>query len=177
MYMNNCQKYIAELLNEYGPLLQRQLLALVRHHFKTEINSLDGYISQMCKLGGYEKTGGDDEAVIGIKGSEPDYDVIRSMEVVLAFLPQVIWHRKSKGYVSICFFISTPEHDKEIYIVPVKQGAERQISKFVDDKFENIKCEVVMFLLETAEQMELIKPECCCKFALIKHEGVRFFKK
>lgn len=177
MYMNNCQKYIAELIDEYGPLMQRQLLALVKHNFKAEIDNIDGYITQMCKFAKYEKIGSGEDSIIAVKGTTPNYDIIRSVEVMLAFLPHVIWHRKSKGFISICFFISTPEHDKEIYVIPVKQGMERTVSGFASDKFEYVKCEVVMFLLETKEQMQLINPDCYCKFALLGKEGVSFFKK
>ena len=177
MYMNNCQKYIAELIGEYGPLLQRQLLALVKHKFKAEIETIDGYVYQMCKFSDYEKTGEGDEAIVVIKGSIPDYDIIRSFDVMLAFLPQVIWHRKSKSFISLCFFINTPDHDKEIYVIPVQQGAEKTVSDYASDKFEYAKCEVVMFLLETMEQMKLINPDCYYKFALLGTEGVKFFKK
>ena len=177
MYMNNCQKYIAELIAEYGPLLQRQLLAMVKHKFDTPIDNLDGYIYQMCRFSEYEKTGDGDDAIVGVKDTIPDYDIIRSVEVMLAFMPQVVWHRKSKDFISLCFFISTPEHDKEIYIIPVHQGYEDAVTKFANDKFEYTKSEVVMFLLESVEQMKSINPDCYCKFAILGKDGVSFFKK
>ena len=103
--------------------------------------------------------------------------MIRSFDVVLSFLPQVIWHRKSREPVSIRFFVSTIEHDREISIIPVQQGKERMLTRYADDKFEDQKCEVVIFLLETKEQMKLISSTCNYRFALITKGGVVFYKK
>lgn len=124
MYMNAYQKYIEELLEEYGPLLQRQLLTMVNHKFRIELPNLDGYAEQMCYYGDYEKYAISNDFVISPKGAETDYDMIRSIDVMLKFLPQVIWHRKSRDFISVRFFVSTLEHDKEISVIPVKQGME-----------------------------------------------------
>lgn len=115
--------------------------------------------------------------ILHIKGDEPDYDMIRSFEVLLSFFPKVIWHRKSRKPVSICFLASTLEHDRVVSVIPVQQGNEKILSRYADDKFENEKCEVVIFLLETKEQMKLVKSTCNYRYALIARDGVVFLQK
>ncbi len=95
---------------------------------------------------------------------------------VEALSPKVIWHRRSRDHVTIRFFVSTLEHDKEISIIPVKPGMERFLVGFAEDKFGRTKCEVVMFLLENRRQMKLLKPDCCYRFALVGRKGVTFYK-
>ena len=45
------------------------------------------------------------------------------------------------------------------------------LTRYADDKFEDQKCEVVIFLLETKEQMKLISSTCNYRFALITKGG------
>ena len=177
MYLNAYQKYIDELLDEYGGLLISQLLTIINFKFGTELKSIDGYISQLVRYGEYEKKSVGKEIALVLKGREPDFDVIRSFSVMLAFLPDVIWHRRSREFVTIRFFVSTLEHDKEISVIPVKTGDEKKLSRYAEDKFEKAKCEVVMFLLESKEQMKDINCDRCCRFAVIGKNGVNFYKK
>ncbi len=177
MYLNAYQKYIDELLDEYGGLLISQLLVMVNFKFGAELENLDGFISQMVRYGDYEKMHVGKEFALVPKGREPDFDVIRSFSVMVAFLPDVIWHRKSRDYVSIRFFVSTLKHDKEISVIPVKKGNEKMLSRYAEDKFAKAKCEVVMFLLESKEQMNDINCDRCCRFAVIGKNGVNFYKK
>ncbi len=85
MYMNACQKYIAELLDEYGPLLDRQLLAMVNFKFSTKLTTLDGYISQMCRFSDFIKLPASKDIILARKGDEPDYDIIRAFDVMIRF--------------------------------------------------------------------------------------------
>ena len=176
MYLNACQKYIAELLEEYGPLLKRQLLTMAKHKFQTVLPNLDGYIGQMCHYGDFEQYTLSNELVIAPKGAEPDFDVIRSVDVMLQFFPNVIQHRKSRGFITIRFFVSTPEHDKEISVIPVRAGMEQTVSDFAEDKFGCAKCEVVMFLPDSREQMKRLFPNCYYRFAILEKDGVKFFR-
>ena len=176
-FMNAFQQYIAELLDEYGALLSRQLLAAVNHKFAVELPNIDGYAAQMCRYGDYEKTAYGGEFILCRKHCEPDYDIIRAFDVMLSFQPQVVWHRRSREPVAIRFFVSTLKHDKEMLVIPVKPGDEREISAYAVDKFDNNPCEVVIFLLESKEQMKRIHVNCNCRFALITSGGVKFFKK
>ena len=176
MFLNPYQKYIDELINEYGPLQIRQLLLMVNEKFKTLFPNLDGYVAQMERYSDYERLGDGEEALVGIKGMQPDYDIIRSFEVMLSFLPQLVWHRRSREPVTIRFYIDSDDHTREISIIPVKQGAEKAISEYVNDKFTNSKSEVIMFLLEDKSQMKKISSKCYQRFAVIGKKGVVFYK-
>lgn len=176
MYMNTCQKYIEDLLDEYGPLLQRQLLVMVNARFQTQLTDLTGYVNQMCQFGSFETEVIANDVLLSPKGTLPDFEMIRCFDVMLPFAHNIIWHRKGRGFVKLRFFVSTQRHDKEISVIPVKQGAERTISRYVEDKFGNAKCEVVIFLLRNKEQIQNIRVECNCKFAVFDKNGVQFFK-
>ena len=67
-------------MEEYGPLLLRQLVPLVNFKLQTELSSLDRYAEQMCHYGNYERYMLAEEAVLAPKGADPDFDVIRSVD-------------------------------------------------------------------------------------------------
>lgn len=176
MYMNPYQQYIRDLLDEYGALLKRQLLKMINFKFRTQKSSIDGYILQMCRYADYEVVAiGADDAVCQ-KGTEPDYDIIRSFDVLLAFMPKAQYHRKSRDFISIVFIIETDECDKEVFVIPVKAGHEKAVSSFTNDKFDNEKNEVVIFLLEDKEQIKRLQTNSNHKFAVIEKSGVKFIK-
>ena len=174
--MNAYQKYVEELVNEYESLLISQLLKAVNSKFGIELPNINGYVEQMCYYDDYEKEPYGDDYILYVKGGEANYDMIRSFDVMLSFLPQVVWHRKSRKPVSICFLACTLEHDREMSVIPVQQGNERMLTRYASDKFDNEKSEIVIFLLETKVQMKLIKPTCNYRYALITSDGVVFFK-
>ena len=176
MYMNPYQQYIRDLLSEYGALLKRQLMQMINFKVRTQKSSIDGYIYQMCRYADYEVVAiGADDAVCR-KGTEPDYDMIRSFDVLLAFMPKAQYHRKSRDFISIVFIIETDEYDKEVSVIPVQNGREKAVSSFANDKFGNEKCEVAIFLLEDKEQLKLMQTACNHKFAVIEKSGVKFIK-
>ncbi len=176
MYLNPYQEYIKELLCEYDSLLKRQLLKMINYKFNTQMDNIDGYVAQMCQFADYKVLAvGNDEAVCR-EGAEPDYDIIRSFDVLLAFIPKVQHHRKSRDFISIVFIIGTEEHDKEISVIPVKAGREQRVSSFSRDKFDAEKCELAIFLLDSKEQLNLIDTGCNHKFAIIDSSGVKFMK-
>ena len=177
MYMKACQKYIAELLDEYGPLLQRQLRLMANAKFEVAEPNINTYIGQLYRFGDFERKDIPGDTLILPKGVPPDFDMIRSFEVLTSFVPNVISHNKANGHISIRFFVDANEHNKEICVIPVKQGNERIASAFAGDKFGNSKCEVVIFLLDSKAQMKLIKADCNFKFAKIEKQGAVFFKR
>ena len=176
MYFNKIQEYILSLLDEYGPLLHRQLLQMVNNEFNAKIPHLNNYIQQMCAYGDFEQTELGKDYIFSRKGIEPDFDVIRSFDVLIAFLPNVIQHRKSKGLVSIAFFTHSELNEKEVFVIPVKEGTENMVVSFANDKFGDAKCEIVIFLLEDKKQMKLINPSCNYRFAVYGKKGVSFMK-
>lgn len=177
MYLNAYQKYMDELIDEYGALLERQLLAMVNAKFKTTLKNISSYTQQMCTFSDFKKTSYGNEYIFMHKAAEADYDIIRSFEVMLKFLPNIISHNKSRGNISIRFFVNVNDNNKEICIIPVKQGDEQMISSYVADKFKNERSEVVIFMLDTKEQIKLINADCNCKFSVVTENGAVFFKK
>lgn len=177
MFMNAYQKYITELIGEYGSLLKSQLLKLVNHKFKCNLPNLNGYINQLCRFDDFEEIVYGQDTVVLHKGDVPNYDIIRSVSVMMSFLQNVLYHNKSSGMISVRFYVSSGDNDKEINIIPIKQGCEKMAQRFADDKFSNAKCEVVIFLLEDKEQKQKIKAICNCKFAVITEKGPIFYKK
>ena len=176
MFLNPYQKYIDELIKEYGPLEARQLTSLVNIKFRTKFRNLDIYIEQMARYNDYERIGNEKNALVGIQGMQPDYDVIRSIEVMLYFLGQVVSHRRCRDYVSIRFYLCGGNHTKEVSVIPVKKGYERRVSEYVNDKFTSDKSEVVMYLLEDKSQIKKITTNCYQRFAVIEDKGVVFYK-
>ena len=177
MYLNAYQRYIAELLDEYGALLVRQLLSMVNYRFETDKKQIDGYIDQMCRFGDYELDRRSKEPILCHKGTEPDFDMIRSFEVLLAFLPKVIFHYRDNGDVTISFLVQDMQRDKEISVVPVRIGMERQMSLFVVKQQPEHTNRVIICLLEDKEQIKKMQASPGCKLALIDKTGVSFFKR
>ena len=100
MYLNAYQRYVEELIGEYESLLLSQLLYAVNFKFGIELPSIEDYARQMCYYGDYKMLAYGGDYILHVKGGEPNYDMIRSFDVVLSFLPQVIWHRKCR-YASL----------------------------------------------------------------------------
>lgn len=177
MYLNAFQKIIKELLDEYDSLLIRQLIVYGNDRLKTRIKNIDNYVRQMCLHGDYEKVEVGHEVALCKKGSEPDYDIIRSFDVMLSFVKDVISHRKSKNPTSIHFFVRTKTHDKEMIVLPIKNGDEKFVISYANNEFSDEKCEVVLFLLDDRTQMKIINSSCNYRLVLITKNGVEFFKK
>lgn len=177
MFLNVYQRYISELIDEYHSLLKRQLLILVNRRFGSHLPNLDGYLGQMCRFGDVSFIPYGSDAVVLPKGCEPDYTIIRSMEVMLQFLQHIARHGRGKGDVSIRFSVTTPEAEKEICIIPVQSGLERQAAAWVGDRFTRSPSQMVIFLLDSKEQMQCISADCSHRFAVVTEGGVAFYKK
>ena len=176
VFLNPYQKYIDELISEYGPLPIRQLVSLVNSKFRTNFTDLDRYVMQMIKYYDYQRAGMDDEGLVYARGMQPDYDVIRSVEVMLAFGSQLLIHRKGREYVSVRFYVNHNNHTREVSVIPVRQGEEKFLSAYADDKFADSKSSITMFLLEDKAQMKSITAQCNHRFAVIGKGGVSFYK-
>lgn len=175
MYMNQYQKQIARLIDEYGSLTKSQLLLLVNAELGTHIPNLDGYISQMCHFTDYEEIPYAESTILLRKGCEPDYDVIRSVSVMLCFVDKIVSHGRGRKPVSVRLFISREQHIQQISIIPVNQGEEQMLSTFAEDRIGNDKNSIVIFLIKDREQIKLMNTNS--RFAVIEKQGVVFFKK
>ena len=175
MYLNELQRYMKELIDEYGPLLKRQLLVMLNSKFRYQLKNVDGFSAQMCQFGDYETGWIGEEEYLGHKGVEPNIDLIRSIDVMNTFQPNIKMHRRSRNVISIRFCAGIGEHEKDISIIPVKPGDEQTVSMFVDDKVGDGKCEIVIFLLEDKKQIKALDVDCNAKYALIDKNGVSFY--
>ena len=175
MYLNELQRYMKELVDEYGPLLKRQLLLMLNSKFRYQLKNVDGFSAQMCQFGDYATGWIGEEEYLGHKGAEPNIDLIRSIDVMNTFLPNVRMHRRSKTPVSIRFCVGMGEHEKDISIIPVKPGEEQTVSMYVRDKVGDGKCEIVIFLLEDKKQIKALDVDCNANYALINKKGVSLY--
>lgn len=174
--MNQYQKQIARLVDEYKSLTKRQLLRIVNKELGTNIPNLDRYIVQMCHFADYTEIPYPGGTILTEKGCEPDFDMIYSVDVMLCFLDKIILHGRGQPPVSIRFFIDQELNMKEINIVPVKLGEERKISVISEDKFNKGTGGIIIFLLEKREQIKLMDTTNG-RFAVIEKDNVFFFKK
>lgn len=175
MYKNFYQKQMEALLEEYGPLLKRQFLELFNKTNSYQLKNVDGYSRQMCQFGNYETGWIGEEEYLGIKGSEPNADMIRSFDVLLTFMPDVVSYRKARQPVTIRFCAGIGEHEKDISIIPVKRGEEQSMALYASDRVNKQKCEIVIFLIEDKSQIDLLDVECIAKYAMIDKNGVSFY--
>lgn len=175
MYYNKMQEYIKGLIDEYGPLLKRQLLVMLNAKFNYNLKNVDGFSAQMCQYANFGTGRIGNEEYLGYRGAEPKYEIIRSIDVMNTFLPNVISHRRGRTPVSIRFCAGIDEHEKDISIIPVKPGDEQTVLSYVNDKIGIGKCEVVIFLIEDKKQIDILDVSCIAKFALIDKNGVSFY--
>lgn len=173
--MNQYQKQIARLIDEYKCLTKRQLLLMVNKELGTNIPNLNGYIAQMCRFGDYMEIPYLDGTIVTEKRCEPDYHMVRAAEVGLCFIDKMVSHERGLGLVYIRLFINQEQHMKEISIIPVQLGGERILSDFSLEKLNENKSQIVIFLLESREQIKRINTNS--KLAVIENNSVIFFKK
>lgn len=174
--MNIFQRYIKELLDEFGPLLQHQLEELVRHKTGIPLPNLDGYISQMCQFDDYVKTELYGEFLVSLVGAEPDFDIIRSIKVMLCFIDNLVDYCKGSEHSALMFIAVTDGAEKDLCVIPVKKGMEHIVSAQVDNAYKNPGT-IIIFLLDDKEQMKHINTERPCKFAIIAGQDVTFYTK
>lgn len=156
MYMNAYQKYIDSLVTEYGPLLSRQLCALVNKEFETALPNIDGYANQLCQFTDFEDSLIENETAIGKKGENANIDMIRAVDVMLEFGNDVEYFKKGYYPDVLWFLVNTKEHTKEICVVAVHEGEDiSTLTQFEEDDEDNIKCSMTKLL--TGKQKANVK--------------------
>lgn len=173
MYLNAYQKCIERLIDEYGCLSKPQLLCLVNAELGGHLPQLDGFIAQMCRYGDFTMLSEGGYEAVARKGTELDFCILRSLEVMLSFMPNVVAHHKGREPAAIHFFIDSGKGIKDVYIIPVKQGEEKMAAAYAKDKFAE-KDKIAIFLLDSREQMQFIQVKG--KFAIVDIQGVSFYK-
>lgn len=175
VYMNQYHQYIKRLVDEYGPIKKEQARLMLNAHFHQKLSNIDNYISQMCHFDDFEISEFENKEVIGRKGAKPDADMIHSLDVMTAFLPNIKWHRKGRDLVMVRFFSESRKNIKEICVIPVHKGFEWIAVNYADDKLTEGKCEIAIFLLEDKRQIRAINARCQHRFAVIEDTGAVFF--
>ena len=173
--MNQYQKQIARLVDEYKCLAKHQLLRMVNKELGTHISNLDGYIAQMCRFADYTEIPYPGGTILTEKGCEPDFDMIRSVEVGLCFLDKTVSHERGQKPVYLRLFTIQGQNMKEICIIPVRAGDECVLSDFSSGKYSGNRNEILIFLLENREQIKRINTNN--RLAVIENNSVVFFKK
>lgn len=148
---------------------------MLNAHFHQKLSNIDNYISQMCHFDDFEISEFENKEVIGRKGAKPDADMIHSLDVMTAFLPNIKWHRKGRDLVMVRFFSESRKNIKEICVIPVHKGFEWIAVNYADDKLTEGKCEIAIFLLEDKRQIRAINARCQHRFAVIEDTGAVFF--
>ncbi|MCR4719022.1 MAG: DUF5697 family protein [Firmicutes bacterium] len=176
--MNAYQKYIDSLVTEYGPLLSRQLCALVNKEFETALPNIDGYANQLCQFADFDDSLIENETAIGKKGEIANIDMIRAVDVMLEFGNDVEYFKKGCYPAVLWFLVNTKEHTKEICVVAIHEGEDiNTLTQFEDDDEDNIKCSMTIFLLENKKQMSKFTKMKNIRFAVVGKTGVKFYKK
>lgn len=173
MYLNTYQKCIERLIDEYGCLSKPQLLCLVNAELKAHLPHLDGFIAQMCRYGDFTVLSEGGYEAVARRNTELDFCILRSLEVMLSFMPNVVAHHKGREPVTVRFFTKTGRGLKDVCIIPVRQGEEKMAAAYAKDKFTE-KEKVAIFLLDCREQMQFIQAKG--KFAIVGIQGVSFYK-
>ena len=174
MYLNLYQRCVKALLDEFGPMYQRQLEALVRRKVNDYFRDLDGYIEQMCQFGDYERLELSDEILISPANTAPDGDMLRCIEVMLGFADELVAFFAGTAPVKLRFFVRTAEREKEICVVPVHRECEKSAAAFVDGTEGG---ETVILLPDAKEQIPIIKTAHPCKFVIVNGRDVTFYTK
>ena len=98
MYLNRAQKYVMELLGEYGCLKKSQLEFMARHKISEYLTDLNGYLNQMRQetLINFRPSLPDD-AYICLPDVIPNDSLIDAFDVITAIVQRVENHRKGTG--------------------------------------------------------------------------------
>lgn len=106
MYLNLYQKYILELLTEYGGLLKRQLEVMVKHFKESHLYNIDGYLEQLRRFGRIEFADCKGECAVILPGREINEVVVTAFDIMLNFLDYLIGCEVGIEPVILRFYIN-----------------------------------------------------------------------
>lgn len=185
MYLNLYQKYILELLEEYGGLLKRQLEFMVKRFKEPYLRDINGYVYQLRR---FEKVWCADymgeEAVI-LPGREIDGNIIAAFDIMLEFAEYLVHYEIGKSPVVMRFFINPDsKNEQEINVISALQGQEQEISYYAEryevdttenaDKISNAPAWI--FLIQDIQQMKLISPKAEYSFVIMENGKPVFYE-
>lgn len=185
MYLNLYQKYILELLGEYGGLLKRQLEVLVKHFKEPHLRNIDGYLKQLHRFEEIQFVGYMDDVAVVLKGGKTDADMINSFDVMLSFTDYLIGFEKGIKPVALRFCVNfNGKNEREINVVPISIGKEKETAVYadnyavsIDDDADKISYPPLwIFVLQDKRQMSMIKEKTNFSFAVIENGNVEFYE-
>jgi len=177
MYLNRAQKYVLELLREYGALKKSQLEVMARHKVAEYLTNLNGYLKQMSQGREIDVLPcGDKDAYIALPGTEPDADLIAAFDVVIAMRSRIETHSKGKGRVKINFTFETEKNRiNQAFVLAVHPGEEPVAVAYADNNLQG-DFQTVFFLCFRKGQMQLINSQCEHIFAVHNKGETLFFR-
>ena len=161
MYLNRAQKYVLELLGEYGALKQSQLEIMARYNISEYLGNLNGYLRQMHQEREIDVSlcSGED-AYICLPDTEPNSDVAAAFDIIAALRERVENHRKGTGLTQIQFDFETEKNRiHQGFAMVVHIGMEAAVSKYAD-KHLSQDFQTVFFLCDSKSQIKKITAEC-----------------
>lgn len=185
MYLNLYQKYILELLREYGGILKRQLEMLVKHFKEPHLRNIDGYLEQLRRFEKIQFVGYMGEVAVVLKGGKPNKDMINAFDVMLNFKDYLIGFEKGFKPVILRFYVNfNNKNEREINVVPIKVGKEKEKAIYADnyvvitdDDADKISYPPLwIFVIQDKRQMSLIKAKTNFSFAVIENGNVEFYE-
>lgn len=185
MYLNIYQKYILELLREYGGLLKRQLEFMVKRFKEPHLLNIDGYIYQLKRFERIYCTDYMGEEAVILPGREIDDNIIIAFDIMLQFSDYIAGHEKACSPVTMRFFISPDNNSmQEINIVPVAYDKEIEVVHYAEGYMIDIaeNAEKIshppawIFLIHDKRQMKQITPKVEYSFVVMKNGKPVFYE-
>lgn len=183
MYLNLYQKYILELLEEYGGLLKRQLEFMVKRFKEPHLRDINGYVHQLDRFEKIQLTELAGEEAVILPGRRIDADIVRSVDIMLKFSGCLVHHNRGRPPVSLQFEINSDASASiEVNILPVDSGfekeavylAEHYVTEFNDSNLG--QSPEWIFLLRDRAQMQYIRPNAEYSFAVMEENEPVFYR-
>jgi hypothetical protein len=177
VYLNRAQKYVLELLGEFGALKKSQLEVMTRYKIYAYLANLNGYLRQMYQEREIDlMLHGTNDAVIFLPGTEPDYDLIAAFDLIAALRERAENYHKARGMPQIAFDYETEKNRwHQAFAVVVHPGGEQQAAEYAD-RYLSGDFQTVFFLCDRKTQMKKFTDKCTRLFAVKAKEGLLFFK-
>lgn len=182
MYLNLYQKYMLELLGEYGGMPKRQLEFMTKFFVEKHLRDVNGYVAQLAMFRKVTITNFGGEEIVTLPGHYADDDVIASVDIMLEFAKHITFHKRGRDPIAVQFYIAAGESEtKEINICPVHRGMERSMAEYAEgyakdlDEPVNGKSTSWVFLIDSKSQIKLIKPDVSYSFAMKTDKEIVFY--
>lgn len=175
MYINRYQRYMLDLLEEYGCLKKSQLAFMVINNVGKNLQHVDGYVSQLQRFNKVHTAPCGEDCYVSLPGMQPDHFVIQAFDVLLAFNAQLMSHNLGKKPVAIRMYLQIGiDKNRVVYVIPVDYGNERYLEGFAQEHFTEGNG-FVIFLVFSKQQMNALSPDCDYSFALRNGEEIIFY--